>query len=120
MPQSPALVKYFESRLDNLDPVNNASEYNASLLAFVQLSGEASVKKIAPLARSAPARNTRFFEETLRNMEPLSSGCTADTAVSGFRWQRINHDRVGIVVENSRRAGRSGKGDAHAITTTGL
>jgi len=66
MTGSPELAKHFEGRIDILDPVNNASEYNASLLAFAQLRGEASVKKIAPLARSAQARNTRFFKEALR------------------------------------------------------
>ena len=66
MTGSPELAKHFGSRLDNLDAVRNASEYNASLLAFAQLSGEASVKKIAPLAATARARNARFFEEALR------------------------------------------------------
>ncbi len=66
MTGSPELAKYFESRLDNLDPMTNASAYNAYLLAFAQLRGEASVRKIAPLAGTAPARDARFFEEALR------------------------------------------------------
>lgn len=60
------LADDFESRLDDLNPAQNASEFNASLLAFAQLAGESSVARVVELSNAATARNERFFEEALR------------------------------------------------------